>query len=182
MVKKKSPQEELPELWERQDGESAQAFQAFAVYRDMGTERSLVKVAQTLGKSKALMERWSVRWQWVARANVWDDELDRQSRRELEKGITEMRKNHANIAKAMLVKALKALQKIPDDEMTPRDVASMVDVAAKLERISRGEATEKTESKTELAGELKVNTVDLSLLSDDELEVLSELADKVAPN
>jgi len=182
MAEGKMPQREPPELWERQDGESAQAFQAFAAYRDMGAERSLAKAAQKLGKSKALMERWSVRWRWVMRADAWDSELDRQSRRELEKGITGMRKNHVNIAKAMLVKALKALQKIPEDAMTPKDVASMVDVAAKLERISRGEATERTESRTELAGGLKVNAADLSRLSDEELEMLSELADKVAPD
>ena len=59
--KKITRQDAPPELWERQDGETAQAFQAFAEYRDMGAERSLAKVAQKLGKSKPLMERWSSR-------------------------------------------------------------------------------------------------------------------------
>ena len=48
--------------------------------RDMGAERSLAKVAQKLGKSKALMERWSVRWQWGQRAEAWDAEFDRMVR------------------------------------------------------------------------------------------------------
>ena len=180
MAAKNLPQNTQPELWERQEGESAQAFQGFAAYRDMGAERSLAKVAQKLGKSKALMERWSVRWQWVVRSDAWDDELDRQTRVELKEGVTGMRKNHVNIAKAMLVKALQALQRIPADEMTPKDVSTMVDVAAKLERISRGEATERTEGKQTIAGEIHTESVNLSGLSDDELDRLYEIASKLA--
>ena len=179
MAAKNLPQNTQPELWERQEGESAQAFQGFAAYRDMGAERSLAKVAQKLGKSKALMERWSVRWQWVMRADLWDDEMDRLSRRELEKGITGMRRNHVNIAKAMLVKALQALQRIPVDEMTPKDVSTMVDVAAKLERISRGEATERTEGKQAIAGEVSVSTIDLSSITDEELAALDAITGKI---
>ncbi len=176
---KKSPQGAPPELWERQEGESAQAFQAFAKYRDMGAERSLAKVAQELGKSKPLMERWSSRWHWGIRADAWDDELDRRSCRELQKGIAEMRKNHVGIAKAMLVKALQALQRIPADELTPQDIAKMVDVAAKLERISRGEATERTEGKQTIAGEVSFNAIDLSKVSDEELATLDAITGKI---
>lgn len=182
--KKKSPQDVLPELWKRQDGEGAQAFQAFAEYRDMGAERSLAKVAQKLGKSKALMERWSSRWHWGVRVDAWDDEMDRQVREELAKGITEMRRNHVGIAKAMLVKSLQALKKIPAEEMTSRDIATMVDVAAKLERISRGEATERTEGKRTITGtvqaSLGVQNIDFSGLTDGELEQLDGFLNKLA--
>jgi len=183
---KKAPQNAPPEVWERQEGETAQAFQAFAAYRDMGAERSLAKVAQKVGKSKPLMERWSRRWQWVIRAEAWDDEMDRQVRRELEKGITGMRKTHADIAHAMLVKALRALQAIPAEEMTPRDISTMVDVAAKLERLSRGEVTERTEGKQTIAGKVqtesvrKLEAVDLDKLTDEELEQLYETVAKLA--
>lgn len=177
--KKKSPEFAPPELWERQKGESAPAFQAFAIYRDMGAERSLAKVAQKLGKSKALMERWSRRWQWGVRAEAWDDEMDCLTCRELQKGVAEMRKNHVGIAKAMLVKALQALQKIPTDEISPRDVANMVDVAAKLERISRGEVTERTEGKQTIAGEFSLSSIDLSRVSDEELKTLDAITGKI---
>ena len=162
-----------------QDGESAQAFQAFAAYRDMGAERSLHKVAEKLSKSDALMKRWSSQWHWGIRADAWDDELDRRSCRELQKGIAEMRKNHVGIAKAMLVKSLQALQRIPVDEMTPRDVATMVDVAAKLERISRGEVTERTEGKQTIAGEVSFGSIDLSKVSDEELATLDAITGKI---
>ena len=152
---------------------------AFAAYRDMGAERSLHKVAEKLSKSDALMKRWSSQWHWGIRADAWDDELDRRSCRELQKGIAEMRKNHVGIAKAMLVKSLQALQRIPVDEMTPRDVATMVDVAAKLERISRGEVTERTEGKQTIAGEVSFGSIDLSKVSDEELAALDEITGKI---
>lgn len=172
--------EALPsERWERQDGESAQAFEGFALYRDMGAERSLAKVAQELGKSKALMERWSVRWQWGQRAEAWDAEFDRMVRRALEKGIIRMRRQHVDIAQAMLMKALEALELIPPAKMTPKDIAVTVDVASKLERLSRGEATERTEGKQVIAGEINFQKVDLSNVSDEELAMLDEITEKI---
>lgn len=53
--------------WERQAGESSRAYEAFSAYRDLGPARSLAKVGQMLGKSTALMERWSVEHSWVDR-------------------------------------------------------------------------------------------------------------------
>ena len=65
------------------------------------------------------------------------------------------------------------------DEMTPRDVATMVDVAAKLERISRGEVTERTEGKQTIAGEVSFSSIDLSKVSDEELAALDEITGKI---
>ncbi len=36
--------------WERQKGESEQAFKAFTVYRDMGQERTISAVVRQLGR------------------------------------------------------------------------------------------------------------------------------------
>ncbi len=58
---------QLPEdPWERRPGE--RAFAAFAHYRDLGTDRSLRRVGQDLGKSRAAIEKLSVKWDWVGRA------------------------------------------------------------------------------------------------------------------
>ena len=125
--------------WERQDGETARAYEAFTEYRDMGASRSLAKVGQKLGKSKAQMEKWSKKYNWVVRAEEWDIESDRQTRLALTKDIGAMRKRHTDLASAMLIKAARALQKIPDDEIKASDISRMVDTATKLERISRGD-------------------------------------------
>ena len=167
----------LPEPWERQPKESDVAFEAFVTYRDMGPERSHAKVAQKIGKNKGLISRWSRIHGWTARIEAWTDEKDRKTREELIKGITDMRKNHVGIAEQMLVKALKALQKIPVEEMTMQDIARAVDVGAKLERLSRGEATERTESKNEISGKVTVTSDPYEELTTEELRRLAKLAD-----
>lgn len=53
------PNRTKDDLWERQPGESAQAYEAFAIYRDMGSNRSLRVVAEQLSKSDTLIKRWS---------------------------------------------------------------------------------------------------------------------------
>lgn len=133
--------------WERQPGESAKAYEAFSEYRDMGTSRSLAKVGQKLGKSKTMMDKWSKKHSWVNRAEQWDLEEDRLIRTALTKDIGAMRKRHADVARAMLLKAARALQKIPDDEIKASDISRMVDVASKLERISKGDVGEVVEER-----------------------------------
>ena len=57
MQKQTQTHEEL-KPWDRQPGETRQAFEAFRIYRDQLSERSTVKVAKELGKSTALIHRW----------------------------------------------------------------------------------------------------------------------------
>ena len=168
----------LPAPWERQPKESDVAFEAFVAYRDMGTERSHAKVSQKVGKNKGLIARWSRVHGWVARIEAWTDEQDRLTREELAKGITAMRKNHTDIANEMLKKALKAMLKLPVEEMTMQDIARAVDVATKLERLSRGEATERTEGTTEHRGHITVASDPYEELTTEELRKLARLADE----
>lgn len=128
------------EPWERQEGESAKAFEAFCVYRDMGLNRSIRKVAEELSKSETLMARWSGNYNWVERATQWDSEQDRAVRQQQLDDIKKMRKRHADLAQSMLIKAARALQRLPDDEIKASDVSRMVETASKLERISRGDS------------------------------------------
>ena len=137
MAKEKTPAALEP--WERQPEETAKAFEAFAVYRDMGIERSIRKVGQHLGKSATQIAEWSSKNNWVERCAAWDTEQDRIARREQAKAIKAMRNRHAGIAKALIVKAGRALNRIPDDEIKASDISRMVEVASKLERISRGD-------------------------------------------
>lgn len=62
--------------WEPQGKESSVAYQAFAEYRDLGPDRSLDQVGRKLGKSQALMERWSSKYDWVKRAREFDTHID----------------------------------------------------------------------------------------------------------
>lgn len=133
------------QLWERQPGESRKAFEAFCIYRDQGADRSQRAVCEKLAKSRALISRWSAQYGWVDRAAAWDAEQDKILRRKQIQDIKRMRETHANLATAMLVKAARALQRIPDDEIRAQDICRMVEVAAHLERESRGDSGEVVE-------------------------------------
>lgn len=137
--------------WELIENETAKQYEAFCAYRDMGADRSLRAVAEKLGKSETLISRWSGKNKWVERATAWDAEQDRIERdiaqKEQAKAIRKMRKFHAGLAEQMLVKAAKALKVIPVDDIKPGDLTRMVDVASKLERISRGDVGEVIEER-----------------------------------
>ena len=136
----------MAQPWEMQPSDTPKSWEAFVVYRDM-EKRSLAKVAAKLGKSIKLIERWSQKHNWVERVAAWDDEKDRLIRVELTKDIGAMRKRHADLAAAMLVKAARAMQKIPDDEIKASDISRMIETATKLERISKGDVGEVVEER-----------------------------------
>src|SRR5689334_16373646 len=57
-------------VFDQQPRESDKAFAAFKVYLELGPERSLVLVADKVGKSTTLMERWSRKFDWPARVQA----------------------------------------------------------------------------------------------------------------
>ena len=106
--------EERP-LWERAEGESAKAFEAFGVYRDLPLEeRSLSAVAERLRKSKSLCARWSTQYRWVARVNAWFDHQDELKRNRLaaeREKMLERQLQQNRIASQALMAPLLALAK-----------------------------------------------------------------------
>ena len=141
-----------PQPWERQERETPKAFDAFVVYRDMDPqERSGLKVAGIVGKSWSLMQQWSRKYGWVERAAAWDEEQDRIKReaaqREQIEAIKQMRKRHTKVAVKMIDKAEAAIDEILAGEIKPADIPRIVDIATKLERISRGDVGEVVEER-----------------------------------
>jgi hypothetical protein len=78
-----------PKPWERQEGESAEAFAAAEAYFVLGAGRSLAKVGQKWGKSRSLLERWSQEWRWVERAEAYDRRMARVAQRARERALVE---------------------------------------------------------------------------------------------
>jgi hypothetical protein len=64
-----------PMPWQRQEGESDKAFEAFRIYLEMGPKRSIARVAQECTKSGSLIKRWSKRWSWQGRVRKHTDSL-----------------------------------------------------------------------------------------------------------
>ncbi|MGW8554078.1 hypothetical protein [Streptomyces tubercidicus] len=128
------------ESWERQSGESVQAFEAFAVYRDLGPARSITAVARQLDKSRALLGRWSRQFAWVMRATAYDREQDRLFLAEQAQARRDIARRHAKLAQAVQSKAVARLQTLDPRELSPSELLRYFQVAAEIERRAVGEA------------------------------------------
>jgi hypothetical protein len=82
--------------FDRLPNESDEPWQAFCIYRDLGPRipgsggRSMENVRLSLGKDESFisaLKLWSSKFDWVKRARLHDDELERQNRKVAEKKI-----------------------------------------------------------------------------------------------
>lgn len=138
MASRKAARDE-PLLWERQIGESEQAWEAFLTFRDMGSKRSVHGVCEALSKSRPLISRWKARWYWEDRCRAYDNELQRQAFRDAVKERKKMNERHINLSLRLQKAAFDALEKKDFSDMSDRDISSFVRIAAELERIARAD-------------------------------------------
>lgn len=157
------------EPWERLSGElsreSSRAYTHFCLYRDM-PQRSLRKLAEDpkcISKI-AQLRRWSARYQWVQRAELYDDHTERLLRLEQEKERRQMAKRHASIAVlgqnlvvSSLQRTVEELTQNPEKKLSIRDVTHLLDIAVKVERLARGEPTEISELEGSAARPLRLS-------------------------
>jgi hypothetical protein len=146
--------------WQQRKGESAVAFAAFVAYRDMGPERSLSKVAkggQVGGRTKHALEKWSAKHDWVARAEAWDQELDRHRTDAAAAEVEEMRRRHIQTAQGMQGLGVQELAKLVAKSeaspnapaMTPEQTRWFLKDGTAMERLSLGEPTEVSQLKSD---------------------------------
>jgi len=91
-------------------GGSADAYAACVAECALGHARSTAKVDQQLGKSKTLIDRWSARWHWVARAAQWDAILAATAQRAyIDESVTIARQHAQEAAVVRQVALAKAL-------------------------------------------------------------------------
>lgn len=126
--------------WGPQPGEGSLAFHYFTVYRDLGPTRSVAKAARSLQKDAHFLRQLSAKNAWVDRAMAFDAFLDRASVESLVRGRTQMRQEYADIADLAKKKIVARLRTLDPDEMSVRDLATWLDLTAKIERQARGEA------------------------------------------
>ena len=97
------------------------------------------------------LERWSSRWRWVERCRAYDDYLLHQDRLCREKERKDMATRHAKIAVLGQNLVVKGIEKLVADvgqgkrDLSASDASRLLDVAVKIERLSRGEPTEISE-------------------------------------
>ena len=133
------PKRQEPDIapWEQQPGESAKAFEAFTIYRDMGVERSVRKVTQRLNKSLTLIGKWSSRYNWPERARAYDRDLDRQAHAQAVRDVRSMTNRHIRIAMQLQAKALEALEQLNVATLSPKMQLAFLAKATEIERMNR---------------------------------------------
>ena len=154
--------------WERQPGESVQAYEAFTIYRDLGLKRSNHEVCERLSKSRQLISRWKANYDWDERARAWDNELQKEAHREAVKDLKDMTSRHVKISMQLQNKALEALSNLKPEEMSPKDIKEFIKMATDLERLNRMSSATKDESIEEEEQQTSVDIYLPAKESDDE--------------
>jgi hypothetical protein len=144
-----------------------------------------------------MIERLSVRWQWVFRAEQYDAYQERLRQETLRKEQEEMLRRHAAVAALAIQKVLLRLrggrdrvvtpegqqQEVPVEALHPeqldaQDLARLADVAVKIERLARGLPTEHAEITGKVSGPHEADDLARRILADPRASTL--LADLFA--
>lgn len=135
------------EPWERKDGESTLAYEAFVIYRELSHEpegtpkikRTLSNVARKLGKSQQNVGRWANKWDWQHRAREYDNELQRIELKARKDEIKKMQKMHVQYGLALQKKALQALSRLAEEDMSAKNVLDYLIQGIDIEKKARTE-------------------------------------------
>lgn len=165
-------------LWERQPGESSRSFTAFTTFRDLPSANRTLKAVQEImypGAQWAMraITKWAKDHRWVERVVAWENELDRVRLAAQTATVETMSKRHIEAAQELLKKGLEALEKVKIEDLDAANIRLYIADAIKLERLARGQSTEKYDS-TERKG-----LPDLSGYSEEDLRRLADLAERV---
>lgn len=133
------PKNAAIEPWERQPGEGVKAYEAFCLYREMGSDRTLAKVSTRLSKSAQLIRRWSYTYNWVERCRAYDRNLEKIAHKTAIKEYSDMTKRHIRIAMKLQSSAIASLEKLVESKQTmkPRDIKEFIALGTELERLNR---------------------------------------------
>ena len=159
----------MPMIFEQQGRESHKAFAAFKAYLELGPQRSLATVADQVGKSKTMVERWSRRFDWPARVQAHAAHLATVEREaiegmalekavewhKLQEGVRREAWQEAEETIAMVRKAREdwlAKGRLPGWE----GMARMLELAFKLKQFAAGMPSEVKETHTLVSGKVSV--------------------------
>jgi len=160
----------MPMKFEQQERESNRAFAAFRTYLELGPERSLATVAERVGKSKTMVERWSRRFDWPARVEAHAAHVADAGRKAIEALAVERAVEWDKVHEAVKIAEWQRHKKLIAlaDEMIARweknkakcgtleGIARVLELATKLGRLAAGMPTEVKEVNTTVKATIDV--------------------------
>ena len=151
--------------FEQQPKESSKAFAAFQAYLELGPERSLAAVATKLGKSKVMMEKWSRKFDWIARVQAHGSHLAELERLAIqgvvEQKAVEWEKKHEAVrreawqeAEHAIVLVREARERWRESGRVPgfEGMSRLLELAFKLKQFATGMPSEIKEVKNTVTG------------------------------
>lgn len=186
-------------LWERQEKESAKAYEAFELYlQQHPTTRTQARVNEMLGKKSSQVSNWSTRWSWVERADVWDRHNEEIRRQAFIAESKKMAERHARSAQvyisALIQPAMAILKKVQDDpewlgNLFERNPGKAMDVLAKLskalpvvinvERMARGQPIGITEERTVTEDTITRDEIMRSIENEEDARAINAVFDRL---
>lgn len=145
--------------WDQLPGETDAAYRAFLAYRAQPMmSRSLRKLAETrvmdrhpditpeemarMAKNDvATVGAWSSACHWQARVRAWDKHQADLLAAEARSALVDMHTRHAQVAAVALSKVVQRIQALDPNDLSARDMTTLMDVAVKIERLSRGDSS-----------------------------------------
>lgn len=180
------------QAWEQMPDETESAFELFAMYRDLGRGRTYFAAynlwLEKRGKKKvtrtnavsSLYGVYSRKYNWDERCLAYDRFIDRHVVEQRIADVRSMTKRHAQLAMNMQGLVAKRMQDMIEkdawSELGVKDIPRWLEIAVKIERLSRGEATEQVAS----SSATPVSQLDLSKLSDDDFAALRQISERAA--
>ncbi len=160
----------MPLSFEQQPRESNKAFAAFRAYLELGPERSLVAAAEKVGKSKTLMEKWSRKFDWLARvqahaAHVGEVERKAIQGLAIEKAV-EWHQKHETVRREAWQEAEKTIALVHEarerwlkSSRVPRleEIARVLELVFKLKQFATGMPSEIKEINTTMKATVDVD-------------------------
>jgi hypothetical protein len=187
MLNRWSEYEILP--WEQQAPEETDtAYRAFAVYRDLGPSRSLRRSAEVYYVERTSLPasqlrqlaKWSVPNRWVARSHEFDAWNDYERHAARENDIRAMETRHASIGISLQRTALERMETLTASQLTAPAVVQFLKEGVLIERLARGEATDRTELGGTSGKPVEIAAVSASQMVRDRLETMARNRSEVA--
>jgi len=160
------------EPYERQPWERDDAWGAFLVYRDMGTDRSVRKTAEQIAKGREITDPkqigrlremiydHSARNAWRSRIDSWELDIDRERRKKLIAKLIAMKERHQKLGIGLqnlgghgLKNLLEKAQAGQSVKLSPCDIKNLIDLGIKIERESNNEPGSIVEERKKLGAD-----------------------------
>lgn len=191
------PVSKSPKAWERQPGESDDAFAFWLLYRDAAypegisrgspfVPRSLAAVSSAMGSSPYHVGQLAKAHGWAGRALVYDRHVDtlrdNAARTELEKasaGHTRMIGNLKRILEAEITKHLERAEEDPTVALTSlKEAVELSERIVKLDRLVLGASTERVDDPKRSREWNREKRWNLEALSLEDLEALERARER----